>query len=62
MYHETLDCTSPILVSKAAQAARILEKAFESPLPITREDDWRLVQAYSALQAIVQNNDNGVLS
>ncbi len=62
MYHEPSDSTSPVLVTKAAQAAAILEKAFELPLPVTREDDWHLCKAYHALRAVVDNNDTGVLS
>lgn len=54
--------TSHVLVSKAALAVGIIEKAFESDLPVTRDDDWALVRAYHALREVVENNDMGRLS
>ncbi len=54
--------TSHVLENKAAKAAEIIEMAFQSDLPITRDDDLALCRAYHALREVVQSNDTGRLS
>ena len=56
MYQAIDESTGPVLVGKAAQAADIIEQAFASSLPITKDDDGARCRAYRELRSIVQGS------
>lgn len=56
MYPAVDNSTSPVLVGKAAQAADMIEQAFASSLPITKEEDGAMCRACRELRSIVRGS------
>jgi hypothetical protein len=53
MYLAIDESTGPVLVGKAVQAADMIEQAFASSLPITKDDDLAMWPAYRELRSIL---------
>lgn len=60
MFIVTNHTTSPIILKRVAQLAVEMDALIQSPLPITREDDWALTRASAALRDMLDADNASV--